>query len=350
MITFAPTTSRTIRFGENSTNEDKTSHLDRLRSGLQMIERNTSKISLADVSSAELTTEGILGDYRLTKEGFSTLCSRLSPNTFSFLKGIDNADMGNDNKTHLQTKLFNEVWKARKHELDGMNMLVDTSSNKIEAIHSASYGHIPNTDALEMTLSNITSTDNLAWYKLHGRTLDVGISDDTKTILVPTARKPEGETITVARCIKNSEDGRSRFSIMLGLYTFICENGMRLGQEFNIVNAIHRSNILENVKFQLRNANDMDMSRVMNNIQLSSTTHLTDELRARSYSYLKDLLGSSKAKEFTSDEVAFTEGKVPTIYEVHSAITEHAHKNISDVTKQAEYENIGFKYLTKMVA
>lgn len=350
MITLAPTTKRNLRFGIGTDRAEKQAHIARLRDGLKTIDENTERVEVSSLLNAPLTLQGKIGDYQFTKEGFSSLCSRLSPNTFAFLKGIDNADMGTENKTFLQTKIFNDIWTARSHELDGAKFLVDTRTNKVEAVHSSSYGHISNVDALDMTIENLSSEESLEWYKVYGRSLDVGISDASKHITIPTARMPDGETITAVKYLQNSEDGRSRFLMGMGLYTFICTNGMRIGKEYNIVDAIHRSNIMDNIREQLSKSRDMNMTSIFSNIHKASVTRLTEELRQKSYTYLKDRVGSRQAKEFTSDSVAFKEGEVPTVYEVHSAITQEAHFNRVDISKQAELETLGFNYLNKMVA
>jgi hypothetical protein len=133
----------------------------------------------------------------------------------------------------------------------------------------------------------------------------------------------------------------------LGLYTFICTNGMRVGQEFNIVDAVHRSNIVENVRHQLRSASEVDLSGVFTKVRNSTQIQLTDDLRGKSFTFLKDRVGARSAKQYLSDDVSFSEGTVPTIYEVFSAMTEDAHNKGYSLDKQQDLETAGFAYMDK---
>lgn len=347
MIQFAPTTNRSLRLGKDASVEEKNDNLDRLRSGLQAIDDRTDRIEVDTLQGANLDHSGIMSGFQFTKEGFASLCSKLSPNSFGFLKGLDNADMGADSKTELQTKIFNDLWRARSHELDGCKFLVDTATNKIEAVHSKSYGYVSNLEALDLAMSNVTPEETLEYYKVHGRSIDIGIANPSQRISVPTSRLPDGEEITGIKYIQNSEDGRSRFTMGLGLFTYVCTNGMKIGQEFNIVDAIHRSNIVENIRHQLRSASETDLSGIFNKVRNSTQIRLTDELRGKSFSFLKDRVGVKSAKQYTADSVAFVEGSVPTIYEVFSAITEDAHVNGTSIDRQGDLEKAGFAYMDK---
>jgi hypothetical protein len=350
MINFAPATSHSLRFGVGDSPADKAVHLQRLRDGLSVIDAATRNVSTNLMSNNSLEHDGTIAGHMFTRQGFAQVCSRLSPNSYSFIKGLNNADMAEDDITTLQTHIFNEVWNARGHELDGSTFLVDSTSNKIEAIQSATYGHVSNVDALDMTIEQLDEGEELEWYKLNGRSLDVGISEPDKRISIPTTRQPNGETITAVKYLQNSEDGTSRFQLGIGLYTFICTNGMRIGKEFNLVSAVHRANIVDNIRKQLGSARDFDMSHVFNNLQMAAATRLTDELREKSYTILRDTVGKRQAKAYTSDEVAFGEEKTPTIYEVFSAMTQDAHARGMDMNKQVELENLAFRYMNKALA
>jgi hypothetical protein len=347
MINFSPTTKHSLRLGPDASDEDKVSNLNRLREGLQTIDDNTERVEVSTVQGAPLTMSGILGGYQFTKEGFASLCSKLSPNTFGLLKGIENADMGADNKTQLQTEIFNKLWSARSHELDDSMFLVDSRTNKIEAVHSSSYGYVSNVEALDLAMGSLSSEETLEYYKVHGRSIDIGISDPQNRFSVPTKRAPDGEAITAIKYLQNSEDGHRRFLMGLGLYTFICTNGMRVGKEFNIVDAVHRSNIVENVRHQLRSASEYDLSGVFAKVRNSTQIQLTDELRGKSLTFLKDRIGARSAKQYLSDDVAFQDGEVPTVYEVFSAMTEDAHSSGISLDKQQDLETAGFAYMDK---
>jgi hypothetical protein len=350
MINFAPTTRRTKRFGTDATAEDKATHLERLRQGLAVIDDNTERVEVDTLRGATLDHNGIMGNYRFSKEGFASLCSRLSSHTFGFLKGIDSSDMSADSKKELQTKIFNDLWRARSHELDGSKFLVSTESDgphKIEAVHSKTYGYLSNVDSLNMVTSNLSSEETLEYYKLHGRTLDVGIGDPTKNFRIPTRRAPDGEDITALRYVQNSEDGSSRFMVGLGLYWYICVNGCRFGTEYNIASARHRSGVLESVRHQLRETTDFDFGNIITMFKNSTEIKLTDELRGKSFTWLKDRVGARQAKEFLSDDVAFVQGEVPSLYEINANITEKSHSGGYSVRDQSDLETTAFKYLQK---
>jgi hypothetical protein len=58
-------------------------------------------------------------------------------------------------------------------------------------------------------------------------------------------------------------------------------------------------------------------------------------------------VGSRQAKEFLSDDVAFVQGEVPSLYEINSEMTRSAHANGYSVKDQAHLETTAFKYLQK---
>jgi hypothetical protein len=347
MITFAPTTRRQKRFGTDATAEDKVTHLERLRQGLQIIDDNTERVDVDTLRGATLDHEGIMSGYRFSKEGFSNLCSKLSGHTFSFLQGIDQSDMGIDSKRELQTKIFNDLWRARSHELDGCKFLVDSTTNKIEAVHSKSYGYLSNSDSLQMMVNNLGTEEVLSNYKVHGRSLNVEFEDPSQTFKMPTKRAPDGETITAIKYIQNSEDGSSRFTMGMGCLYFYCSNGMKLGVQANLATGIHKSGIIESIRSQLITNKQFDMSGIFSLIENSTRVQFTDELRGKAYSFLKDQLGITRAKKFVSDEVAFRGGDVPSLFESFSALTEDAHAGGYSIRDQSDMELTGFKYLQK---
>jgi len=351
MIQFAPTTKKGIRFGSNVPTQDKTAHLDRLRQGLADIDANTQLVDVNTVSRAPLSMDGIMSEYKFTREGFASLCSKLSPNSFGLLQGIESADMGVEAKTTLQTEIFNKLWNARSHELDGCNFLVDSRSNKVEAVHSKTYGYLSNHTALEMLLEQFDADNSLTYYKLHGRTIDVGLEDPTKKYRLPTRRKPEGEDISGFRYLNNSEDGSSKFSIGHGMLVWICSNGMKiLDKQQSICSAYHKSSIIENIRYQLRQNSDIDYGRIFQLMENSTKILFTDEIRAKAYSFLKDNIGTNLAKKFTSDEVSMTKGEIPSLYCCHASVTEEAHKGPYSVRQQSEMEDTGYRLLQKFAA
>jgi hypothetical protein len=350
MITFAPTTSHKLRLGANATAEEKEMHLDRLRDGLHAIDARSTKVTVGDLAGQRLAHDGSLGGVRFTKEGFASFCSRLSPNLQGVITGLDGADMGAEARADLQTDIFNRIWTARGHELEDFSLLVDSNGNKAEAIHSPSYGHVSNVDALDMMIDNKGTEESLEYYTLRGRRLDVGISDPSKKIAPRTKRSPDGEDITAIKYLQNSEDSSLRFQFGIGLYTLICTNGMRIGKEYTIASAIHRSGILESISRQLRNIQNHDLSEVFGKVEGATQIMLDEEIQARSKRFLEARLPKKEVTDLVTERASFDGQSIPTVYEVFSAITEGAHAGGHDLVQQVKREEVAFQYMNAMVA
>ena len=134
---------------------------------------------------------------------------------------------------------------------------------KIETVHSPSYGYFPNVQALEMVLSGLENDFRLEWYKIRGRKMDVGLARPEESFIIPTDRKPDGELITGVRYITNSEDSSTRLLAGAGLYTFICTNGMRIGNEYELLNIMHRGDVTRKIQSQMRMIDSVDLTKVL---------------------------------------------------------------------------------------